>query len=233
MQPLSLYARSRIVHINLNACISGLVSLIISAQIVYTSNFFIKTPWLVVLFSYAVDGIIDFLVFGGLHLVLYHARSGVWSFSANLAKDLRVLQTQRLMFTFLTFIVSGGLHYILMESGFGRTRAFLIAYAIGLLTTRVAHTIYGLKKGVFEPITPSDVQPYWKKLSPRTQAVSMVTYLLGILLIFVGIALLVLPGPGVFLILLGIFILASKFMLMHRLFSRMKRAVRRRRRKKT
>lgn len=229
MRPLSLYARSRIVHINLNACISGIISLLISAQIVYTSNFFIENPWLVVLFSYIVDGVIDFLIFGGLHLVLYHVRSGVWSFSENLAKDLRVLQTQRLTLTLVTLVVSGGMHYILMEAGMGRTRAFIIAYALGLLATRTVHTLYGLKKGVFEPVTTSDVTPYWKKLSPRTQALSMVIYLTGIILIFVGIALLVLPGPGMFLILLGLFILLSKFIIMRRAFKRMKRSLRRRR----
>lgn len=224
-----MYARSRVFHINLNAIISGIISLIISAQIVYTSTFFIGNPWLVVLFSYAVDGIIDFLIFSGLHLVLYHARSGIWSFSDNLAKDLRVLQTQRLMFTAITLIVSGGMHYLLMGAGLGRTRAFIIAYALGLLATRTVHTMYGLKRGVFQPVATSDIAPYWKKLSPRTQMISMVIYLIGITLIFVGVALLVLPGPGMFLILLGIFILLSKFVIMRRAFKRMKRSLRRRR----
>lgn len=224
MQPLSLYARSRIVHINLNACISGIVSLVISAQIVYTSNFFLNNPWGIVIFAYLVDGIVDFLVFGGLHLVLYHIRSGVWSYSTNLAKDLSILQTQRIMFSWVTLIASGGLHYVLIEAGMGRTRAFIIAYAIGLLVTRTVHTVYGLKRGVFNPVSTSDVNPYWKRLSPRTQLMNMILYLAGILLVFSGIALLILPGPGTFLILLGLFILISKFVVMRNVFNRMKRA---------
>ncbi|MEK6859169.1 MAG: PGPGW domain-containing protein [Nanoarchaeota archaeon] len=210
MHPLSVYARSRIFHINLNAIISGIVSLIISAQIVYTTNYFIRAQWAVVLFSYVVDGLIDFLVFAGLHVVLYHVRSGAWSFSPHLAKDLMKLQSQRWVLTAVGFIASAGLHYLLMNLGFGRTRGFIIAYAISLLIMRTLHTFYGLRNGVFEPVK-TDVPVGWKKLSPREKTAGMIMYLGCIVLIFVGIALLVLPGPGWATIALGLCILAIKF----------------------
>ena len=210
MHPLSMYARSRVFHINLNAIISGIVSLIISAQIVYTTNYFIRAQWAVVLFSYVVDGLIDFLVFAGLHMVLYHVRSGAWSFSPHLAKDIMALQSQRWVLTVAGFIVSAGLHYLLIDIGFGRTRGFIIAYAVSLLIMRTVHTVYGLRKGVFEPVK-TDVPVGWKRLSSREKTAGMIIYLGGIVLIFVGVALLVLPGPGWLTILLGVCILASKF----------------------
>ena len=212
---LKWYSDNRAVHINVNALIAGIVSLLISANFVYFSYYITDNPLIIALFSYVIDGIVDFLVFAGLHLMLYHARFKFWSFSHKLAKDLIALQSQRLVFTIVTFIVAVGSHLALMELGFGRTRAFVIAYALALLATRTTHTLYGLKKGLFKPLTFNKEKTSWQLFSPLQQARSIIMVTLGITLIFIGIALLVLPGPGIAIIFIGIVVLANHFWWAH------------------
>ena len=224
MKPFTnLYVRNRLVHINVNAIIAGIASLLISANFVYLTYGMTDNPLAIVLFSYVIDGIVDFLVFAGLHVMLYHARFKFWSFSHKLAKDLIALQSQRLVFTIVTFIVAVGSHLALMELGFGRTRAFIIAYALALLATRTTHTLYGLKRGLFRPLVFNRERKSWQLFSPLQQARSIIAITLGIALVFIGIALLVLPGPGIITIFVGLTLLAGHFWWARRLVHRLKR----------
>lgn len=146
------YFRDRIVHINVNAVISGLLSLIVSVHFVRLTRHITNDPITVVLFSYAIDGTVDFLIFALLHLMIYKHLIKNNKLATILGKDLALLQAHRLVFTIVTFVVGGGLQFLLMLAGLHRGSAFVIAYIFGIIANRSVHTWYGLKKGIFKPL---------------------------------------------------------------------------------
>lgn len=152
MRFIKLYWSSRLVHINVNAIIAGILSILIATQFVYLTRHLTDHPFVIALLSYLFDGIIDFVIFAILHGIIYHSRVRRLSHAQTLASDLTLLQSHRLLLSVVTFSVSVGLHWALMHVGIERVSAFILAYAIGLVITRAVHTWYGLRIGLFEPL---------------------------------------------------------------------------------
>ncbi len=152
MRLVKLYWSSRLVHINVNALIAGILSLIIAIRFVDLTRYLTDHPFVIALLSYLFDGVIDFVIFAILHGVIYYSRVRRFSHAQTIASDLTVLQSHRLLLSAVTFSVSVGLHWAFMYVGFHRVSAFILAYAIGLVITRTVHTWYGLRIGLFEPL---------------------------------------------------------------------------------
>jgi hypothetical protein len=146
------YFRNRIVHINVNAVISGLLSLVISVYFVELTRHVTNDPFSIIVFSYAIDGTIDFLIFAILHVMIYKHLIVNRKLATVLARDIALLQTHRLAFTIVTFVVGGGIQLLLILAGFHRTSSFVIGYLFGIAANRTVHTLYGLKKGIFKPL---------------------------------------------------------------------------------
>ncbi len=147
-----LYHKYRVVHINVNAIIAGVLSLIISSYLVFLTYYLTNDMIAVLLISYVVDGAMDFVIFAGLHLIAYRGWFSRLSFAKILARDIAYLQTHRALLAIITLIIGVGVQFILMQYGLGRARSFIIAYGLALLVTRTGHTIYGLKTGLFKPL---------------------------------------------------------------------------------
>lgn len=152
MRLVKLYWSSRLVHINANALIAGILSLIIAIRFVDLTRHLTDHRFTIALLSYLFDGIVDFVIFAILHGIIYYSRVRRFSHAQTIASDLTVLQSHRILLSAVTFSVSVGLHWVLMYAGLQRVPAFVLAYAIGLVITRAVHTWYGLRIGLFEPL---------------------------------------------------------------------------------
>lgn len=138
--------QKRIVNINLNILIASLAATIIA---VYPVEFIAKhlnSMSAIVLSAFIIDAGADFIVFVFLHRFAYKCNGkGCW------IKDLTKIQGQRVILAILFFIISTSSDYIIMElTNVSRGSSFLIAYTFALIVTRITHTIYGLKTGLFK-----------------------------------------------------------------------------------
>ena len=66
--------------------------------------------------------------------------------------DILKIQKQRVVLSILYAIFALSLHFTLIYLGYNPTASFFVAYILALFVTRSAHTIYGLKTGLFEPL---------------------------------------------------------------------------------
>lgn len=129
----------------MNIFLAGVCSTLLSTYPVYLTGMITTIPWIIALLSFAIDGIIDFALFGLLHLWAnnHHERRVFLN-------DLFRLQGQRMVLAVLFFGIATGGHLFLMMEGLTRTTAFVLAYVGALVITRVVHTVYGIKTGLFE-----------------------------------------------------------------------------------
>lgn len=142
---ISAYKRHRIVNINVNILVAGVIATLFAAVPVSFLEMFTRNDVLIVLFSFVFDGVADMLLFFGLHALVNYkvGKAGI------LLRDLYTLQKQRFVLAVLFFIVATSGHYLLM-TWFDTTGSFIVAYLFALLVTRAVHTAYGLKTGLFD-----------------------------------------------------------------------------------
>lgn len=148
----NLYKRSRLIHINLNIAFAALAGIALSSVFVYLTHYVTNDTRAIVILSYLFDGFLDIAIFATLHFALYHRWLKHHAFAKMIAKDLILIQTHRLILSIVVTTISLGGHWWLITQGLGRTRAFIIAYTLAVLTARVLHTIYGLKTGLFKSL---------------------------------------------------------------------------------
>ena len=154
MKKLShLYRTHRLIHINVNAVIAGIISILLSIPLVHLTTFITHNKFLIALLAYGIDGAIDSAIFATLHLILYSRGLRKFNLAKTLGKDLLLLQTHRTILALGTLSISFVLHLILLYFGMGRSLSFIIAYSVGLISTRIIHSIYGLRTGLFKPIS--------------------------------------------------------------------------------
>jgi len=66
------------------------------------------------------------------------------------ANDILIIQKQRIVLTGIFFIFATGGHFILINLGILKTPAYIISYISSIFITRIIHTLYGLKTGLFD-----------------------------------------------------------------------------------
>jgi len=156
-----LYQRKRIININANIVAAGLAALLPTALVVHIVEIqWRETPqWAFPIIAVGADIFFDVMIFFGLHWIANHWRPFRGKTDAErmaLAArpppfmiDAAMLQVERAIFSPLYYITAAGLMKLLQTWGLGAGVAVLIAFPTGMLVSRVAHTIWGMRMGRF------------------------------------------------------------------------------------
>jgi hypothetical protein len=156
-----LYQRKRIININANIVAAGLAALLPTALVVHLVE--VQWPaapqWAFPFIAVGADIVFDVMIFFGLHWIANHWRPFRGKTDAErialTAKpppfmiDAAMLQVERAIFSPLYYLTAAGLMKLLQVWGLGAGVAVLIAFPTGMLVSRVAHTIWGLRMGRF------------------------------------------------------------------------------------
>jgi hypothetical protein len=156
-----LYQRKRIININANIVAAGLAALLPTALVAHIA----ETLW-PELAKWAISGIavgadifFDVMIFFGLHWIANHWRpfhgktdAERMALSAKpppFMMDAAMLQVERAIFSPLYYATAWLGTLLLQRWGLGAGAAVLIAFPRGMIASRIAHTIWGLRVGRF------------------------------------------------------------------------------------
>lgn len=160
-----LYQRKRVVNINVNVFVAGVVSIALAKYPVMLISGWIghEHKLLISVLAYVIDTTIDILMYFGLHWVANHWRPSRVPVSTPVATideaptkqhsfwvDVALVQAERIALVpiFALMAISGTWAF----QHFGQIRpdwAFVWAFLIAMVVTRILHTIWGYKSGTF------------------------------------------------------------------------------------
>ncbi len=144
---VSLLYKKRIININFNIFLASAVATLLAAYPVMVVSRMNHSIAFILLSAFFIDALIDGLLFWGLHWYANYRNSQLQLFF----RDYGLLQGHRVFLAFLFFILATSTDYSLMVLfGFERAASFIFSYLTALIITRIVHTIYGLKTGLFE-----------------------------------------------------------------------------------
>src|SRR3989344_6528283 len=109
---LKAYKERRIVHINVNIIIAGILSTLLAIYPVYLLSNVIDNTKVFVITSFLVDGVIDFSLFSILHGFVNNKKLRKASKIRIFANDILIIQKQRIVLTGIFFIFATGGHFI-------------------------------------------------------------------------------------------------------------------------
>ena len=153
------YAR-RIVNINVNIVVAGLLAIVLTAIPLHLSRYVgvddnHKTTILVI--TFVSDWVIDLLIAVGLHWLANHwprklkgkgliqkAEEVIESAPPPIPflKDATTIQLQRACLSPLLYAIALGTQWFLIEQGFARELAAITGFTTGILVCRVIHTFW-------------------------------------------------------------------------------------------
>jgi len=155
------YQRSRLVNINTNVIVAGMLALIPTAGMVRLSKVFITTDqkWVYTGISVGADIIADVAIYYALHWVAnhwrplrgrsHHERRKLEAKPPPFLKDASLVQFERALLSPLYYITAALLMQFVQHQGVKAYWAVFIAFPTGLMLTRVIHTLWGLRSGTF------------------------------------------------------------------------------------
>ena len=158
------YQRRKIVNINVNVTVAGLLAIAVAKYPVHLVSEWIgpDRKWLVVLLAAAIDGLADILIYYILHWVANHwrplAKKGHRRKhnAGSFFKHATLVQFERYMLSPVFYVVAMGLMYVLAKYTEMRDSwAFVVGFTTAILTTRVVHTFIGLRTGTFKDAPPT------------------------------------------------------------------------------
>ena len=161
-----LYQRKRIININVNAVVAGLLAIALAMYPVrWIGDLFEKDQaFLKSLGAYGIDSIFDVAVYFALHWVANHwnplkpkSQQDIRHQKAskpNYLRDVATVQAERLALVPVFAAVSiGGMwalqRFVGWDSGGMLKLAFVMSFITGIVTTRILHTFLGLWTGTF------------------------------------------------------------------------------------
>ena len=173
-----LYQRKRIVNINANIIAAGLLAIAFSKIVVHLTEAAVPDGTAIFFTIVAVvsDMAFDVAVYYALHWIANHWKPLTPRTEKDkrhhekkpppFFKDASLVQFERIILAPVYYLIAAGLMYTLQKhTGFRPGWALVIAFPVGLLTTRVLHTWYGIKSGRFaddggfKPRTPTLDEP--------------------------------------------------------------------------
>ncbi|MEM8756950.1 MAG: hypothetical protein AAGF47_04120 [Planctomycetota bacterium] len=156
------YQRRRVVNINANIVISGLLSTAIVMVLLWLIKDVFNLGWATwgyTAFSAVADLILDVGTFASLHWVANHwrplqggserERFELSAPAPNPVRDATQLQFERAVISPLYYIIAVAGTEALQQQGLHAAWAVGIAYPSGLAVTRTIHTIWGLRSGSY------------------------------------------------------------------------------------
>lgn len=163
------YQRHRIINVNLNIIGAGLLAVAIAKfPVLWLSQLIGEQHKLINSFVAAiVDGIVDIGLYFLLHWIANHwgpakhdraARAkrdengNIIEKSASFWREASLVQFERLTLTPIFYICAIGGMWWLQHEGMNASWAFVTAFSVGLVVTRIIHTWWSLRTGRFEPL---------------------------------------------------------------------------------
>ncbi len=160
-----LYQRKRVININVNVFVAGLFSIAIAKYPVAVISGMIghEQKLLISVLAYAIDTVIDILIYFGLHWIANHWRplkqshlvdkvtTPAESRTRNFLLDVGKVQAERIaLVPIFALIAISGMWALQHFASTQPKWAFVIAFIVAMLITRIIHTIWGYKTGTFK-----------------------------------------------------------------------------------
>ncbi|MEX0876162.1 MAG: hypothetical protein WD114_01775 [Phycisphaerales bacterium] len=154
------YQRKRVVNINLNMLAAGFLAIALVKLPVKWIGDWIgpEHKLLITAIAYALETVADVVVYYALHWMANH-----WNPQGNLPKhdnrpksrrfiqDATRLQAERMALIPIYILIGpGGMWALQKFAGVQHSWAFVIAFVSAIITTRVIHTLWGLRSGTFK-----------------------------------------------------------------------------------
>ena len=159
------YQRKRVVNINVNVFLAGLLSIILAKYPIILISEYIGTEhkFKISVIAYVLDTTIDIALYFGLHWIANHWRpleqSGIADKlttpkdkrSKNFLLDVGRVQAERIaLVPIFAFISMGGMWSLLHYTTFTTGWAFVTSFIAAMIVTRILHTIWGYQTGLFD-----------------------------------------------------------------------------------
>ncbi|MBL4698258.1 MAG: hypothetical protein JKX70_05430 [Phycisphaerales bacterium] len=165
----NLYQRKRVININANIFITGLISIAISIYPVKLLSGMIghEHELLISVLAYIIDTTIDVFIYFGFHWIANHwkpfedkSENSSSSKAMDFLRDAGRVQFERFvlapLFAFLSISATWALQQFAdMDPGW----AFALAFIVSMCITRIIHTIWGYRSGLFldrNPVLSAD-----------------------------------------------------------------------------
>jgi hypothetical protein len=184
------YQRKRVVNINLNIFVAGLIAIAIAKYPVLLISNFVghEHKLLISVLAYIVDTSIDIFIYFGLHWIANHWRpnqSPPLEESPTITTDPKIgdsktkkflidagrVQAERFaLVPIFAIIAMGGMWAIQHLTTIKPDWAFVFSFIFAMLCTRVIHTIWGYRSGTFRdniPDEPAYIVPPDAQGTPR------------------------------------------------------------------
>jgi len=162
-----LYQRKKIININLNIIFAGLAAIAISAWPVQLAVHFIQdelgwhAKWIEPVVAALIDGVVDIAIYFGLHWIANHWRPlkprtpedecDLCADKGSFWKTATFIQAERYLLSPIFYLIAmGGMWLIRHHTDMAVKWAFAISFTVAILTTRVIHTMWGLRTGRFK-----------------------------------------------------------------------------------
>lgn len=155
------YQRHRIVNVNLNIIGSGLLAVAIAKWPVHHLSEFIGLEHKLInsVVAALIDGAADIAIYFALHWFANHWRPGSSQREEDKPEDhskfwrnATLVQFERMALTPAFYVVAIGGMWALQHTGMHAGWAFVFAFSSAIVVTRVAHTVWGLRTGRFQPL---------------------------------------------------------------------------------
>jgi hypothetical protein len=159
------YQRKRVVNININVFVSGLLSIAIAKYPIAIISGMIghEHKLKISILAYIIDTTIDIGLYFGLHWIANHWRplkethivdkltTPTESRTKNFLVDVGKVQAERIaLVPIFAIVATGGMWSIQHFTTIKPDWAFVIAFIVAMLITRVIHTIWGYRSGTFQ-----------------------------------------------------------------------------------
>lgn len=154
------YQRKRVVNINLNILAAGFLAIALAKFPVKFIGDWIgpEHKFIITAIAYVVDTVFDVMVYYALHWIANH-----WNPQGHLPKhddrpksrrfvhDATRIQAERMALVPIFILIGpGGMWALQKYADITHSWAFVIAFVSAIITTRIIHTIWGLRTGTFK-----------------------------------------------------------------------------------
>ncbi len=158
------YQRKRIVNINVNIAAAGLLAILVAKWPVQWFGDWIGTEkkFIITLAAIAIDIVVDVLLYYVLHWIANNWRPLKHETEAEryedeqrrkrrpFVRDATIIQLERIILSPIYYVIAGGLTYAFQHAGLRPGLAFAAGFCIGIVCTRIVHTVWGLRTGRFD-----------------------------------------------------------------------------------
>ncbi len=158
------YQRKRVVNINVNVFLAGLLSIAIAKYpiMLISASVGHEHKFLNSVIAYALDTVIDVFLYFGLHWIANHWKPFKNAHiadklttpedqrSRNFLVDVGKVQAERFaLVPIFAIIATGGMYGLQKLFHTQPSWAFVIAFIVAMIITRIIHTVWGYRSGTF------------------------------------------------------------------------------------